>query len=80
MTKDDTVPRQPLVPVRSPDRGLLIDLGRQSRSRIKRFKRGRGRLARQITQAVTEACDGLGIDPQAEVVPVVILYRRRPND
>jgi hypothetical protein len=63
-----------------PNRGLLLEIGQQSRSQIKRLKRGRGRLTRQITQAVIEACKGLEIHPDAEVVPVVILYRRRPDD
>ncbi len=75
-------PRQQLLPVLGPvpDRGLLLEVGRQSRSQIKRLKRGRGRLTRQITDAVTQACEGLGIDPRSEVIPVVILYRRRPDD
>jgi hypothetical protein len=65
---------------RLPNQGLLIELGPQSRSQIKRLKRGRGRLARQITQSVSKACEGLGMDPRTEVVPVVILYRRRRDD
>jgi hypothetical protein len=75
-------PRQQSLPVLAPlpDRGLLLELGRQRRSQIKRLKRGRGRLTRQITDAVTQACEGLGIDPRSEVIPVVILYRRRPDD
>ncbi len=78
---EDGAPQQQMLPAlaRLSDRGLFLELGRQSRSQIKRLKRGRGRLTRQVAQAVTEACEGLGIDPQAEVIPIVILYRRRPD-
>ena len=68
---------QPLLPVpaRSSDTGLLLDLGRQHRPRIRGLKRGNGRLAREIRAAVERSCEQLGIDPAAEIVPVVLLYR-----
>jgi hypothetical protein len=74
----DGDPQRQLLPVvaRFPGRGMLLDVGPQTRSQIKRLKRGRGRLTRQIAQAVGEASEELGIDAAAEVVPVVILYRR----
>ena len=63
------------VPAAPQDSGLLLDLGPQARRRIKRLKRGSGRLARQIQAAAIAAQTELGIDPAAEIVPVVILYR-----
>jgi hypothetical protein len=79
---DSGEPSQPSLPVvaRLPNVGLLLDLGRQRRKQIKRLKQGDGRLIRQIQAAVSHAREELGIDPAAEVVPVVIVYRRVQHD
>jgi hypothetical protein len=68
---------QSLLPTaaRLPKIGLLIELGRQRRKQIKRLKRGNGALTEQIQAAVNTACEELGIDDEAEIVPVVLLYR-----
>lgn len=59
-----------------PNVGLVVDFGEQGRRKIKRLKRGRGALTRQIQAAVEEAQRTLGIDADTEIVPVVLLYRR----
>jgi hypothetical protein len=61
--------------VRLPNIGILTDLGKQRRKAIKRLKRGDGPLKRQIQATLHRSCEELGIAPEAEVVPVVILYR-----
>jgi hypothetical protein len=68
---------QSLLPTaaRLPNIGLLIELGRQRRKQIKRLKRGNGALTEQIQAAVNTAREELGIDDEAEIVPVVLLYR-----
>jgi hypothetical protein len=69
-----------LVVTRSADIGLLMDLGRQERSDIRRLKKSDGPLAQQIQAAVEERRDQLGIGSTVEVVPVVFLYRAREGD
>jgi hypothetical protein len=65
---------------RTPDLGLLVELGPQRRKEIKRLKRGEGALTRRIVAAVEQQRQQLGIDPAAEIVPVVLLYRQdRPD-
>jgi hypothetical protein len=59
----------------SPEAGLLIDIGRQGRKRIRRLKRGEGKLARQVQAAVYQAEKGRGDTHPREIVPVVLLYR-----
>jgi hypothetical protein len=63
------------VPVKLPNIGLLLEVGKQRRKHIKRLKRGDGRLKRQIQAALDGAREELGIDRSTEIVPVVILYR-----
>lgn len=57
--------------------GLLIDFGKQRRSRIKRLKRGVGKLARQIQSLGNQSRGKLTIGHEREIVPVVLLYRYR---
>ena len=58
------------------DVGLFVELGSQGRKEIARLKEGKGVLARQIKTAIDHWHQELGTDPSAEVVPVVLLYRR----
>jgi hypothetical protein len=69
-----------LVVTGSVDFGLLMELGRQERSEIKRLKRSGGALAEQIQMAVEERLDQMGIGSADEVVPVIFLYRAREAD
>jgi hypothetical protein len=80
-TMDSGDPRRTLATTdRVPNIGLVVEFGAQRRKHIKRLKRGEGALAWQIQQAVDQQREELGIDPSAEVVPVVILYRRDEPD
>jgi hypothetical protein len=63
-----------------PNIGLLVELGGQRRKEIKRLEQGDGPLTRQIEAAVTSSREALGIDIDAEVVPVVLLYREAEPD
>ena len=58
------------------DAGLFIELGGQGPAEIKLLKRGAGALTQQVHAAIDRWRDELGIDPDIEVVPVVMLYRR----
>jgi hypothetical protein len=76
---DEHESRLPMLPVvaQVPNVGLVVDFGEQRRKKIRRLKRGRGALTRQIQAAVEEARRELGIESDTEIVPVVLLYRRR---
>jgi hypothetical protein len=65
---------------RLPNVGLVVELGPQRRKQIKRLKRGEGALAQQIQGAVDQRREELGIDVDAEIVPVVLLYRHDEPD
>jgi len=67
---------QPQLPAATPmpNLGLILDLGRQPRTHIKRLKQADGRLTAQIQAAVEEARKELGIAADKEIVPVVLLY------
>ena len=64
-------------PTRLPESGFMLALGPQRRRDIKQLKRGDGPLAHEIETAVQRAREDLGINSAAEIVPVVLLYRRR---
>ena len=59
---------------------IVVDLGKQSRKRIKKLKRGQGPLVGEIHDVVHQVADQLGAAQQdKQIVPVVVLYRRKPK-
>ena len=57
---------------------VVIDLGKTRRRRIKQLKRGRGRLVDETRDVVEELRSSLGGEAAGkELVPVVIVYRRK---
>ena len=78
--QDDTRPANLPMLTPPPNAGLFLDIGPQGRGRIKRLKRGVGRLARRIQAAADVAQTEFGIDPDVEIIPVVILYRSGERD
>jgi hypothetical protein len=65
---------------RLPNSGLLVEVGPRRRKEIKRLKRGQGGMSLQIQAMVDAARQDLGIAADAEIVPVVLLYRRGDPD
>jgi hypothetical protein len=59
-----------------PDVGLFIELGSCGDEKIARLRGGSGSLTRRIKAAIFRWREELGTDPVANVVPVVLLYRR----
>lgn len=58
-----------------PGFGLVLDVGRQRRKRIRRLKQGTGKLRTRVEAVVNEARAKFGLEEGVEIVPVVILYR-----
>lgn len=57
---------------------IVIDLGTVKRKRIKRLKRGEGPLVEEVEQVVAGVRERLGAEAEGkELVPVVVLYRRK---
>jgi hypothetical protein len=63
-----------------PTGGLMLDAGRQPEDQIERLIRGEGELARQVQTVVSRSRAELGINVAAEIVPIVLLYRRAEPD
>ncbi len=62
---------EPLIPV-------VIDAGKVRQKRIKELKRGQGKLAIEVADAVEQVRRGLGQEAAGkQIVPVVVVYRRR---
>jgi hypothetical protein len=62
---------EPLIPV-------VIDAGKVRQKRIKELKRGQGKLAIEVAEAVEHVRRGLGAEAAGkQIVPVVVVYRRR---
>jgi hypothetical protein len=59
-----------------PEAGVFIELGRCRHGEVARLKEGTGSLTRRIKAAIYRWREELGIDPAADVIPVVLLYRR----
>jgi len=57
---------------------IIIDLGKQRKGRIKRLKKGRGKLWNEVSDVLVEIQDSLGEDAEGKVlVPVVLVYRKK---
>ena len=51
---------------------VLVDLGKKRRKHIKRLRKGRGRLMRQVDDTVAQLKEEEAIDPNSQVVVVVV--------
>jgi len=59
---------------------IVIDLGKESRKKIKALKRGGGKLQREAAEATADLISRLG--PEAvgkEFVPIVVVYTRKDD-
>ena len=59
---------------------LIIDLGKQSKKKIKQLEGGEGELASRIEEAVSDAKRALN-DPAraANVIPVIVMFEKKPK-
>ena len=60
-------------PLSSP---IVLDIGKQSRKRIKELSQGEGPLAEEIFAAIREA---RGEVDEQKILPVVVLYCKKPR-
>lgn len=61
-------------------RPIIIDLGKQRNKRIKRLKRGQGRLWNEVLDVCEEVGDQLGEEAEDKILlPIVMIYRRKPK-
>ena len=61
---------------------IVVDLGSRKKKRIKQLKRGEGPLVEEVYEAVEAVLDELGEPEESAgrtIVPVVLLYRRKPK-
>ena len=59
---------------------VVVTLGNQSRKRIRRLKRGRGKLMDEVSNVVDQVRANFGEHAEGKVfVPVVLVYRRKPR-
>ena len=63
--------------------GLLIDLGGRGAEDVALLKEGAGAMTDEIHAAIDRWRESQAIDPEGDIVPVVLLYRqhnRRSSD
>ena len=57
---------------------IIIDLGKHKKKKIKRLKRGRGKLMREVEYVVEEVQRDLGEEAAGkDFIPIVMIYRRK---
>lgn len=56
---------------------VLLDLGKKRRKHIKRLRKGKGRLMRQVDDTVAQLKEEEAIDPNSQVVVVVVKEKRK---
>lgn len=54
---------------------IIIDLGKQEKKRLKRLKRGEGKLAAKVREAAEHARAQAGDD--RDIIPVVLVFRKK---
>jgi uncharacterized protein (UPF0335 family) len=54
---------------------LVVDIGKQTSKKIKRLRKGTGRLPAKVDAAIREARSLVGTDKQ--IVPVVVIYQKK---
>jgi Family of unknown function (DUF6200) len=57
---------------------IVVSLGKESRKRIRRLKRGRGKLMTEVEHVMDQVRANFGEHAEGKVfVPVVLVYRRK---
>jgi hypothetical protein len=56
---------------------IVIDMGSVRKKRIQQLKKGGGKLADEVAEAVAQVQASLGDDANKQIVPVVIVYRQK---
>jgi hypothetical protein len=75
MDKSDKPQPDSWLAIELPEAGVFVDLGFQRQHEIERFKSGDGVLTQRIRSSILHWGREVGIDRNAEVVPVILLYR-----
>lgn len=58
---------------------VIIDLGKVNRKKAKQLKKGKGPLAKQVSLAIQQVEEQLGEKPDNGVLPVVVLFEKKPK-
>ena len=59
---------------------IILDLGKQTRKRIKRLKKGRGKLWFEVENVIVEVSTSFSDEPGGKIiVPIILVYRRKPK-
>ena len=57
---------------------VMVSLGKKKRKAVKRLKRGKGRLIKEVMDVLEQVQDKLGDQAEGKIlVPVVIIYREK---
>jgi hypothetical protein len=57
---------------------VMVSLGKKKRKAVKRLKRGKGRLMKEVMDVLEQVQDKLGDQAEGKIlVPVVIIYREK---
>ena len=56
---------------------IIIDLGKYRRKRVRRLRKGRGRLAGRVMDAVDDLCAEGAIEGDVQPVIVIVRQKRR---
>jgi hypothetical protein len=55
----------------------VVDMGKARPKGLKKLEQGKGKLAAKVLEAIDQVRASLGADADVELVPVVMIYRRR---
>lgn len=57
---------------------IIINLGKKKRKQIKRLKKGKGKLWREVMDVVDEVGEQIEVEGEGPtLVPIILLYRRK---
>ena len=60
---------------------IFLNLGKQSRKRIKNLKKGRGKLWNEVQDVIDEVSFMLEDDLDGKtIVPLILVYRKKPKN
>jgi hypothetical protein len=59
---------------------IIINLGKKKRKQIKRLKKGRGKLWRDVIDVIDEVGEQMNSDSEGKtIVPVILIYKEKPK-
>lgn len=77
MAKTTTEKSEDIIPAQVQQPAIVINMGKASRSSVKKLKRGRGKLIAEVNEVLAQVKLELEESDNREILPVAVVYKKK---